>query len=239
MLKIDEDLAEEIGIHIGDGMMNHYPKLRMYYIKYVGHLEEKEVYGNHIIKLVKKLYKPKHIGLGINQKGTNCYRITIVSKEMFDAKKKLGLVPGPKYKIYVPVKILKSRRFFCSFMRGLFDTDGTLYFEKKRRDINYYPKIKIEMESKNVILHCANKLKKLKFNVSTSFNCIQRKEGKEFTTHRLVISGSNGLEKWMQLIGSNNLKHTTKYDVWKRFGYCPSYTTIVQRQRLMKRLRGR
>jgi hypothetical protein len=234
MIKIDENLAEETGIHIGDGMMNHYPDCRLYYIKYVGNIEEMNSYGKYIIHLLKKVYNPKHIRK-IIVKGTNYYYINVNSKEILLFKKDvLGLPLGPKGNMSIPHQILNSTNLFIPFLRGLFDTDGSIWFERRKKKIHYYPKIKIELKSKNIILQCLNKLRELEFNVSASFDLIQTKKGKRFKTHRIVINGVKSLEKWWSLIGSKNPKNITKYLIWKKFGFCPPYTTLEQRQKILK-----
>lgn len=234
MFRIDENLAEETGIHIGDGMMNHYPMCRLYYIKYVGNLEEMNSYGKHIIHLLKKVYNPKHIRIGV-ENGANYYYVNINSKEILEFKKNvLGLPLGPKNNISIPLQILNNSNLFISFLRGLFDTDGTLWFENKKKRKHCYPKIKIELKSKNTIMQCSTKLKELGFNISVSFDLVQRKNSGRFKTNRLVISGVKNMEKWWNLIGSRNIKHITKYLIWKKFGYCPPYTTLYERQKILE-----
>ncbi|MBI2106952.1 hypothetical protein HYT57_03130 [Candidatus Woesearchaeota archaeon] len=38
---------------------------------------------------------------------------------------------------------------------------------------------------------------------------------------------------WFNEIGFNSSKHLTKYDIWKRFGFCPPYTNILERQKIL------
>src|SRR3989344_2256456 len=58
---------------------------------------------------------------------------------------------------------------------------------------------------------------------------IQRKKIEKDAYH-IEVSGGINVEKWFQIIGSNNSKHVTKFLVWKKFGFCPPYTNLKQRQ---------
>jgi len=44
-----------------------------------------------------------------------------------------------------------------------------------------------------------------------------------------TITGAAQLELWMTKVGSSNPVHITKYQVWKKFGFCPTKTTLEQR----------
>jgi hypothetical protein len=234
VFKLNESLAEETGIHVGDGMMNYYPSCRLYFIKYVGDREEMDSYGKYIIRLLSKNYGLNNLRT-VPIKGTNYYIIQFGSKSVLLFKRDvLGLPLGKKNDISVPAQILKSRRLFVPFIRGLFDTDGSLWFERKKKTVHYYPHIKIELASRTAITQCSNKLKELGFSVSTSFDLVQIKKGRKFKTHRLVICGAGGLERWWSIIGSRNLKNKTKYLVWEKFGICPPRTKIEQRQKILK-----
>ncbi|HLC72795.1 MAG TPA: hypothetical protein VJH37_04375 [Candidatus Nanoarchaeia archaeon] len=38
----------------------------------------------------------------------------------------------------------------------------------------------------------------------------------------------------MSNIYFNNYKHTTKYDIWDTYGFCPPYTTLAQRDKILE-----
>ena len=37
----------------------------------------------------------------------------------------------------------------------------------------------------------------------------------------------------MKKIGFNNYAKYSKYEVWKKFGFCPPYTTLKQRKKIL------
>ena len=43
------------------------------------------------------------------------------------------------------------------------------------------------------------------------------------------------MNKWMNEIGSKNPKHATKYSVWKTFDFCPPYTSLELRKKILKK----
>lgn len=48
------------------------------------------------------------------------------------------------------------------------------------------------------------------------------------------INGKAMLERWMEKIGSRNIKHLTRYLVWKKEGVCPPKTTVIERMLILK-----
>jgi len=52
----------------------------------------------------------------------------------------------------------------------------------------------------------------------------------------ITIRGKIRLKKWMDMVGFNNPVSKTKVRIWERFGYCPSYTSLKQRKRILKGL---
>jgi len=128
-------LAEEIGIHLGDGTLSK----KRYYYSVRGDLKEESYYTGFILPLYKELYNIKPPLL----KRSFACGFEISSKMMREFKNKvLGITIGTKtYKVKVPTCIMESRdkEIMCAFLRGLFDTDGCYYFHKKNR----YPVISL------------------------------------------------------------------------------------------------
>ena len=52
--------------------------------------------------------------------------------------------------------------------------------------------------------------------------------------HIIVIRGVKRLEKWKDKIGFNNHAKTTKYFIWKKFGFCPTNIDIKQRKLILE-----
>src|SRR3989339_22718 len=145
---ITEELAEETGIHIGDGSMNRYGR-GSYMYSLEGDPLEKEYYEKHIGPLYKKLY---NLNVRLRErKNAGVFGFQIGSKGLINFKHtKLGLPLGPKVEIRIPELIRKSSiKIKASFIRGFFDTDGGIYLEKKNGKL--YPRIQLTNNSKKLM----------------------------------------------------------------------------------------
>ncbi|MDP3918744.1 MAG: LAGLIDADG family homing endonuclease [Nanoarchaeota archaeon] len=143
-------LAEEIGLHIGDGSMNIYKNKYRIKGKYSlrGHKEDDK---DHYDKRVKEIYKKVFnidISLHLNEK-TGVYGFQIWSDELIEYKNKILDIPlGKKKEIKIPEIILLKREHQIAVLRGIFDTDGCLYLEPKREKL--YPRVKFATTSKRL-----------------------------------------------------------------------------------------
>jgi len=203
--KINPRLAEEIGIHLGDGSMNVYGKGYLYSLE--GHFnDDREYYQNYIAPLMKELYN-----LDVRLRERKCagvYGFQIGSKGLISFKKDLGLPLGSKKNIEIPNIILNAKKeIISSFIRGFFDTDGGIYLEKKNKKL--YPRIQITNYSNKIMFQLKEVLENIfKFNLCLYLD-------KNTNVYRIIIRGENNFKKWMSLIGTNNPKNFLKYERWK------------------------
>jgi len=122
------DLAELIGIMLGDGNMwrTHikiaFDKRNKKYMDYVEKLFDK-VFGIHLRRMIIKK---------TNQAYLYCYN-KLASQKLLD----LGLKRGDKIKnnLGVPKWIIKNKNYALRCIRGLIDTDGCIYFSKRDKQI--------------------------------------------------------------------------------------------------------
>jgi len=200
--KITPDLAEEIGIHIGDGSMNIYKKSSMYSLE--GHInDDREYFIKNIAPLFERVYNLK-VRLR-ERKCAGVFGFQIGSKGLIAFKQSIGLPLGYKDNIEIPKIILNSNKEIMSaFIRGLFDTDGGIYLEKKYGKL--YPRIQLVNKS-HILMQQVEKMLKEFFE----FNLSSRIEDKYI---RLIIRGNDNFLKWMKIIGTNNPKNVKKYNLW-------------------------
>lgn len=124
-IKLDGRLAEILGILNGDGHIcpiNHE-------ICVVGNCLEKE-YADHI----KKLFETK-FNIPFNLFFDNSkFKLRGYSIDLFNIlTKKYRLPSGNKMgNLRIPLQVITSRRLLVSYIRGLFDTDGTFYIRRKK-----------------------------------------------------------------------------------------------------------
>jgi hypothetical protein len=124
-------------------------------------------------------------------------------------------------------------------LRGFFDTDGCLTFDKKvgntnkfKKNFNYYPRLMFTTCSEPLKDGFLELVQKLGFNCKCySYKSMKENENKKF---KLQIVGKDALELWMNLIGSKNPSKISRYLIWKRFGFCPPNTNYNQRINILE-----
>jgi hypothetical protein len=125
-VKITPDLAELIGIMLGDGNIHKntskiaFDKRNKKYLKYV----EKLFYKIFGIRLKKTIYEKT------NQAYLHCNNLYVVEELL-----KLGLKRGHKIKnqLGIPNWIKENKNYSKKCIRGLIDTDGCIYICKREK----------------------------------------------------------------------------------------------------------
>jgi len=134
--KMSAELAEEMGVHLGDGSMNIYDyvnkhgiRRKLYPIQFTGSLEEK-VYYKHLSGLIKNLYG--FGGLLVYPSKDKTIKLEIYSKAIVHFKANVLNLPLGKKTDFasVPLILFNLKRFLPDFMRGLGYTDFSLTFKK-------------------------------------------------------------------------------------------------------------
>jgi len=207
--KVSEELAEEIGWHIGDGSMNFYNNrgtLRgLYQLR--GHIEDdQQHYEKRIKPIFEKLFK---IRIRIRKMpSTRVIGFQIWNNDLVKFKEKFGLPLGKKRKITIPQKLLKTESLKKAVLKGIFDTDGGIYLEKKNGKL--YPIIYITTISKelsNQLLKC---FKELKFR-ATKYSQLYNKKFNRQRAYFIRIRGKEMFQRFMKEINPKNPKHQEKY----------------------------
>lgn len=239
---LNEDLAELIGIILGDGHLAYQSResSRFYSIRITCNLYDDNLYFDNIINplftklfnttLTKIVYKDKNFFVGVK-----CSKAIVTFLNT-----NFSIPIGNKSsKILIPEKILKSKTdILLSFVRGLADTDFSLSF-KRKKEYHNYPVLKGSLKSK-IILEQLNKiLIRLGFKPFLSLNekNFDKRFNKNYERHSIYLSGVKNIERWFCLIGFNNPKHFTKYKIWKKFGFCPPNTNLKERVEILSKKR--
>jgi hypothetical protein len=215
--EMDNDLAEECGIHIGDGNLNLNKHKWGYAHKYDinGNLKEEYDYHTiHIAKLMKKLYNCKgYFSLRENRNGIeSVYK----SKIIFEYKTKVLEFPsGNKLNILIPKQILGNDEFEKKCVCGIFDTDFNLGES-------------MNLNGRMASLKLLNQIKGIlsKHNVEYTY-----RKYKGYGDLRIRSKDSiDIIEEWKL----NNDKHLTKYWIWKETKKYFPYTTTSERWAFLK-----
>jgi len=157
IIEMTPDLAEICGIHAGDGYMRK--RGNNYELELSGGFDEKEYYDFHVVPLFERVFNIKIKAQYFRTKGTYGFRTS--NKDVCKTLHNCGFPYGKKtFTVSVPEEILTSRNLdiIYSFVRGVFDTDGTLSF-RCRNGSGYkellvkrhtLPEISIKVCSKNL-----------------------------------------------------------------------------------------
>lgn len=234
--KLTEDLAYEVGIHIGDGHLNIFrrPDGWSYLNVFSGdYKEELAFYQKVICPLILRLYG-KQVKA---QKSTkNTVQAVFKSKAISTFKRDvLGLPTGKKKgKISIPGIIMNSKlKKYC--LQGIIDTDFSMVFRHGK-----YPRITGTLRLEDCILknQVMEIFRELDIGVVCSISKrrdVRYSPPKEYKEYRIDVNGRENLKKWLKEVGFRNPKHITKLEVWKRTGFCKPQSNIKERERMLPR----
>lgn len=188
----NEDLAEFVGIMIGDGGISNYSVT----VSLNSVTDAK--YSLFVCGLIKKLFKISTKVYG--RKDAMVLNIVAHSKDLVNFCQSIGLKLGNKLaqNLDIPVWILKNNEFSIACLRGLFDTDGSVFVH--RYQVNgkeyFYPKTSFSSRSPELILSVHGLLKKMGFNARIG----RKREDVRLESQKDVVG-------FMKLIGTSNPKH--------------------------------
>jgi hypothetical protein len=237
-MKIDEDMAEILGMHIGDGCISVNERYKEYYLG--GDLiEEREYHDNWVAPLFnrkvsipiynKKVNYKEHPKVGI-------YGFHIFDEKIVNFFNSLGIKSGSKINVQIPKTILKNNSLSLRFLRGLFDTDGTIYFDKNRsckNPVNNQPVIKLGSVSKKLISQVYRLLKRN--GLHPRFKKAYKGKRDKNVVYSILLYRRNDILYFIKNIGFKNPKHYTKWLVFKKQGYCPPHTKIAYRKKILSK----
>lgn len=139
---------------------------------------------------------------------------------------KNGINTNKTYTVKIKEEFLSWKKS-KHILRGIFETDGSLFFSKSKNSYNlsYYPRLAIKTASSVLSTQILNILSLRSFKVHTY------EDGK---INVIYLSGSKMLDKWVNEIGFSSDKNRTKYELWKKLGFYIPYTSLKKRKELLK-----
>ncbi|MFH1316710.1 MAG: LAGLIDADG family homing endonuclease [Candidatus Woesearchaeota archaeon] len=204
-IKLNEEICEFIGAFIGDGYMGNYGKHKSQYL--IGIAGDKKLdldyFKNYLKPLIKRNFPFTNPKIYF-KKNENSIMLTIYSKELYHIFLELGFNTGKKSRVVkIPHQILKNDLFMKSAIRGIFDTDGCLYFDKRKPYLKPYPRITLQIASQKL-------LKQLEKFLSNHFNLYLNYNNRNGYRNYIEIYGHDQLEKFLKLISFSNKRHLIK-----------------------------
>ena len=197
-MKINKESAELIGALAGDG--NIYRKNNKYRMGFTGNKITDKDYFEYLKILIRKEWK-KEAKIVSRERGI---RIVINSKKIClyltdELKIPFGL--NKSLNITIPKPIKCDWNLAKYFIRGIMDTDGTVFAVRKPR-IRKYPSIELTTISKKLIEEVKSILESKGFRVSNIWHFVSKPAYTQ--TYRFGINGRDNLRKWMKEIGFSN-----------------------------------
>ena len=203
-ISLSKELCEFIGAIIGDGSVDGFLQerngLSKYHVSITGHsILDRDYLSRHHPEIIKSLFDiNSHICF---RKDCNAMVLNVFSKKLFCLlTERFGFVPGNKiYTTKIPEEIMNSTEdFVFAAIRGIFDTDGCVFFDKRKAYDRPYPRIIIQIKSEPLYLQ-------LKEFLGRYFSIYAKCNNRD--TYCVEVYGHNQFNKWMKLIGFSNKKH--------------------------------
>lgn len=205
----DKRFLEFYGVLLGDGWIGKYTHknkiIRLIGIS--GHSKLDRDFFHYLRRNINDLFnrraylkeKPKYNGI----------ELQFSSLSLFDyISKDLGFPVGKKIDLRINKRILDlGYDNLRHLIRGIFDTDGSFFLDKTPVG-RPYPSISIEMKAPILIQQLYKILDKEGFKV---YFRNKHRDGRS----RITLKGTKQLFKWMEEIGSSNLKHLDKINKFR------------------------
>lgn len=232
---ITEELSEILGMFAADG------NLQENHISIWGNIhEDKKYYDEIVCPLFSRVFSK--LIIAHEKKSNSVYGFYICNKRVINTFKEFGFTKRKSESVRAPKEVLLSNddKIISAFIRGFADCDGCLNFMKRyekgysnfKRTYHTYPRIFIEVISKGIIEDISYLLNKLEIKHTKRIS--KKKKMNEKDAYEITIRGNTEVNKWMNKIGFNNYSKNIKYLIWKKHGFCPTPSSLSQREQILK-----
>lgn len=198
-MPLTEQIAELLGAFIGDGFTNCYG--RSYIVQITGDSRlDRTYYSDILIPCIKTMCPESN---PIIDTYDNTIRLTINSKEFcILLTQRFGFRRGKKaYSVKIPQEILESNnwRIINRCIRGIFDTDGYVFFDRRKSYEVPYLRIGLQVVSKDLIRQ-------------VHYLLLQQGILAKVTSKgdRIQINGLDECRKFVSIVGFSNSRHLNK-----------------------------
>ncbi len=202
---MNNQLAEDIGIMIGDGHIgyNKYAAGVDYILSVSGNASsDKDYILNYIKDLKLKLYGLEFRDFLKGNRKTEI-QLKICSRGLLEFyTKTIGLPLGKKINIGIPDCIWSKKEYLASCLRGIIDTDFALCFKKREK----YPVLQLKTCSQKLVIDCKKAFQRfdIKSNIYCNIKETHSVTKREFTTNYLFVNGRVNLRRYLYEIGFSN-----------------------------------
>lgn len=210
-MRLNEDIAEVIGAFIGDGCISTYKEngRERTVVLFTGHWKNDRAY--YLTKLVPIIRK-KFGGFRktYHRIDDNTIRYVLCDKKIIRFFKKMGMPIGEKENlIRVPIEISSNKRCTKACIRGIFNTDGSVYSRYSKQYTGHarlyrsYAVVQFKMKSNEVILWIKKQLEDLGIKVNRTT--------KVLNCNIIRITDQDSVKKFFGEIGFTHPYHKKRY----------------------------
>lgn len=198
--KYSEELAEFVGIILGDGSITDYQ------VTVSLNSKRERKYASFIEGLIHTLFQvpiTRRYRSYENHESSIDLVVSRVALVRFCIQK-LGLIKGNKvrHQVGVPVWIKRSRKYLLACVRGLVDTDGSVYLHRYRVNGKWYTYSKLSFANRSIPL-----LKFVFRALQTSHMSPRLTKNQE----NVCLDSKKDMRAYFELIGSHNSWHLKRY----------------------------
>lgn len=201
-MKITPGVAELVGAIIGDGHI--YRKNRKYQIGLTGNSKTDKDYFERLKELISSEWKKEVKIKGYSN--MNVIRIVFDSKsiceflindlQMFHGR-------GKCWNIIIPKKIYEDWNLVKNTIRGIADTDGSVFVSKKP-GIEKYPCIEMTTTSEGLAIQLKELLNENGFKATLRLEKRKNPNPNALPSYKVALNGQKNLKKWIEEIGFTN-----------------------------------
>lgn len=200
-MELNSDFCELIGFIIGDGNIRSHKT--PYIVEITGHSKKDFLYYKNFLSNVIK----NEIGYIAKIKiRANVIKIFVYNKNFAILLNELGIPSGKRKckEVRIPDKIIKSsKENLKSCIRGIFDSDGCVYFDKRKIYKSPYIRIELHMANRPLVNQISILLKMLGVKNVVSKNKIS-----------ICINGKEKVKKYLKIIGFRNMRHKKRISLF-------------------------
>lgn len=236
--EINPELAEILGVILGDGHLECNKKHKsntVYLLNIAGsYSEDFDYYDTYFRKIFFDLF---NADFKIYMRRNDELVINIYSKIIANFFKFLGVHPGNKTDFNeIPLIILNSKpEIKRAFIRGVFDTDGSITFKRDYHGKHSNPVVSITMKSQKFIEQLSDFMNELGFTSSPyKEENLDKRVNKISVRYRLDFAGHENLERYLKLIGFSNPRHLTKLGMFNKNGFYTPRTPYKERKIILE-----
>ncbi|MDE1853165.1 MAG: hypothetical protein KGI38_05375 [Thaumarchaeota archaeon] len=203
-------MVELIGATLGDG--NIHDK-RTNYVEFTGNPISDEYYFKHVLLPIINNRVGKSPRLFVRDRGL---RFRIYSKGFVDWLKKIGIPAGEaKGLAEAPEFITSNRKLMTRCVRGVHDTDGSIYFDMRPAYAMPYPRIELHMKNVGLV----SQISEFFVDIGITHSLVK-------TKNSIETSGVDTLRSFLCRVGFSNIHHLNRigryYPELVRENCCPT-----------------